>query len=78
MKEKNRKIYFLDETCINAGHTKSKVWIDQTVKSARQAFFSGLSTGLRNPAGKRKRMIIGVTHIDNEAGFVDNGLLVFE
>ena len=76
MREENRKIHFLDETCINPDHTKSKVWIDQTVKSAKQAFLSGLSTGLRNHARKGKRMII--THIGSEAGFVGDGLLVFE
>ncbi|CAH1957897.1 unnamed protein product [Acanthoscelides obtectus] len=36
-----RKIYYLDETWVNAGHTQGKVW----------AFLDGLSTGLKNPAG---------------------------
>lgn len=50
----NRKIYYLDETWVNSGHTKAHVWVDETIKSSRQAFFSGLSTGLKNPAGKRR------------------------
>lgn len=51
-REQNRKIYYLDETWVNAGHTTSKVWIDETVTSSRQAFLDGLSTGLKNPSGK--------------------------
>ncbi|XP_072377939.1 uncharacterized protein [Diabrotica undecimpunctata] len=49
-REENRKIYYLDETWVNAGHTKSHVWVDETVKSSRQAFLSGL----KNPSGKGK------------------------
>lgn len=48
----NRKIYYLDETWINAGHSKSKVWVDASITSARRAFLDGLSTGLKNPSGK--------------------------
>lgn len=36
----------------------------------------GLSTGLKNPSGKGKRLII--THIGNENGFLEGGLWVFE
>ena len=71
-----RKIYYLDETWVNAGHTKSKVWQDTTIKSAKDAFLQGLSTGLKNPTGKGKRLI--VLHIGSDTGFVPNGLLVFE
>lgn len=46
-----RKIYYLDETWINAGHTKPKVWIDTSISSSRQAFLDGLSIGLKNPSG---------------------------
>lgn len=38
-----RKIYYLDETWVNAGHTKSKVWKDKSVTSASDAFLKGLS-----------------------------------
>lgn len=51
-RNENRKIYFLDETWVNAGHTKSKIWVDNSVTSSRQAFLDGLSTGLKNPSGK--------------------------
>ena len=51
-RDQNRKIYYLDETWVNAGHTTSKVWVDETVTSSRRAFLDGLSIGLKNPAGK--------------------------
>jgi hypothetical protein len=63
LRQENRKMYYLDETWINAGHTKKKVWVDQTVTSSRQAFLDGLSTGPKNPSGKGKRLII--VHIGN-------------
>jgi hypothetical protein len=44
--------------CANSGHTITKIWTDQTVKSSKQAFLEGLSTGLKNPSGKRKRLIV--------------------
>lgn len=69
-------IYYLDETWINAGHTVNKVWKDSSVLTARQAFVEGLSTGLKDPSGKGKRLI--VTHIGSDEGFVKDGLLLFE
>ncbi|CAG4975944.1 unnamed protein product [Colias eurytheme] len=56
--------------------TQSRAWEDTTVKSSRDAFINGLTTGLKNPSGKGKRLII--THIGSEDGFVDGGLHVFE
>lgn len=76
LRAEGRKIYFMDETWVNAGHTVSKVWKDTSVKSAKQAFLSGLSTGLPSPSGKGKRLII--THIGSDSGFVDGGLDIFE
>ncbi|GJQ86074.1 hypothetical protein Trydic_g10044 [Trypoxylus dichotomus] len=55
---------------------KQKVWIDGNVKSRRQAFNEGLTTGLRNSAGKGRRFII--LRIGSEAGFVKNRLLLFK
>lgn len=72
----NREVFYLDETWINAGHTTSYVWVDETVEHKRQAFVEGLSTGLKNPSGKGKRFII--THIGSDKGFVKEGLLLFE
>ncbi|XP_074035663.1 uncharacterized protein [Leptinotarsa decemlineata] len=66
----------MDETWVNAGHTTPKVWVDETVTSSRRAFLDGLSTGLTNPSGKGKRLII--CHIGNENGFVAEGLWCFE
>lgn len=75
-REQGKPIYYLDETWINEGLTKSKVWQDQTISSAKEAFLKGLTTGLKNPSGKGKRLI--VVHIGNEHGFVNDGLWVFE
>lgn len=75
-REEGRSIYYLDETWVNAGHTTTKVWKDETIKSGRHAFLTGLSSGLKNPSGKGKRLI--VLHIGNEHGFVEDRLLLFE
>lgn len=75
LREQNRKIYFTDETWLNEGHTRDKVWMDPAILTPRQAFNEGLSTGLRAPSGKGKRLII--THIGSSTGFVDGGLLCF-
>lgn len=71
-----RPIFYLDETWLNEGHTKEKVWVDASITTARQAFVQGLSTGLKNPSGKGRRLII--LHIGSELGFVEEGLLLFE
>lgn len=72
----NKTIYFLDETWVNAGHVKSKAWLDTTIKNKKHAFQDGLSTGPRVPTGKGKRSI--VLHISSDKGFVEGGLLDFE
>lgn len=58
------------------GHTVGKVWEDTTVKSSKQAFLDGLSTGAKNPVSKGHRLI--VLHIGSEKGFVGESKLVFE
>ncbi|KAM7295700.1 uncharacterized protein ISCGN_020973 [Ixodes scapularis] len=68
----HRKIFYLGEASMTAGHTVSKVWIDTTVASYNDAFMHGFSTGLKPPSGKGQRLI--VTHIGSEDGFV-NGCL---
>lgn len=76
IRKSGQKIYYTDETWINAGHTVSKVWTDTTVKSAKQAFRDGLTSGLKNPSGKGKRLI--VVHIGSDTGFVEDAELLFE
>lgn len=71
-----KKIFFMDETWVNEGHTVQKVWQDLSVTNSRQAVLEGLSPGLKSPSGKGRRLII--THIGSETGFLDNGLLLFE
>ena len=59
---------------MNAGHSVSKVWEDLTVCSIKQAFLKGLSTGLKAPTGKGKRLIL--VHIGSETGFVEGAQLI--
>ncbi|RVE50533.1 hypothetical protein evm_004862, partial [Chilo suppressalis] len=66
--EEGRPIYYLDETWVNAGHTVSKTWEDTTVKSVKQDFLEGLSTGAKNSTSEGNRLI--VVHIGNEKGFL--------
>lgn len=75
-RSEGRTIYYLDETWVNAGDCTSKVWMDKTIKSHRDAFLKGLTTGPKNPTGKGKRLI--VAHIGSAEGFVHGGLLCFE
>ncbi|XP_023937205.1 uncharacterized protein LOC112045306 isoform X2 [Bicyclus anynana] len=74
-RKQNRKIYYTDETWLNEGHTSNYVWNDLDIKSSRQAFLNGLSTGLKNPQ-KGKRLII--THIGSSEGFLEGGQWIFE
>ncbi|KAE9521639.1 hypothetical protein AGLY_017935 [Aphis glycines] len=71
-REEGRHLYYLDETWVNAGDYTSKTWVEKTIKSPRDAFFQGLTTGSQNPSGKGKRLI--VLHIGSEDGFVPGGL----
>ncbi|CAH1971032.1 unnamed protein product [Acanthoscelides obtectus] len=74
-RRQSRKIYYLDETWVNAGHTVKKTWIDKNVVRNRQASIEGLSTGLRGPSGKGQRLI--VTHIGSDSGFLEECDLIF-
>ncbi|CAH2088520.1 unnamed protein product [Euphydryas editha] len=49
IREENRRIFYTDETWVNAVHTVGKAWVDTTVKSAKQAFKEGLSKGAKDP-----------------------------
>ncbi|KAJ8917932.1 hypothetical protein NQ315_002627 [Exocentrus adspersus] len=75
-REEGRNIYYLDETWVNEGYAVTKVWQNKNVKSSRQAFLDGFSTGFKAPSGKGRRLI--VTHIGSASGFVDGGMLLFE
>lgn len=76
LRNKNTKIYYLDETWLNEGYTVGKIWQDNDITSSRQAFLDGLSTGITPSSGKGKRLII--THIGSIDGFLKGGLLAFQ
>ena len=75
-REARKKIIYTVETWVNLGHVSSKSWQDITVKSARDAFLKGLSTGLKNPSGKGERLL--VTHAGGDNEFVPNAELIFK
>jgi hypothetical protein len=45
-REYARATNHLDKATVNAGHTSTKIWTNQTAKSTRKAFLEGLYTGL--------------------------------
>lgn len=65
LKNDFNKIVFLDETWINAGHTVTKSWTDETLMSSR-----------KEPTGKGERLII--VHAGTTQGFVLNAQLIFK
>ncbi|KAH7961335.1 hypothetical protein HPB52_007940 [Rhipicephalus sanguineus] len=72
-----RNIFYLEETWVTAGRTRSIVWTDTVVQERGRLFAraNGLTTGLKQPSGKGQRLI--ATHIGSEDGFVDDCLDVF-
>lgn len=68
--------YLLDETRVNAGYNKSKIWVENSVSSSTQAFLDGLSSGLKHLSEKGNRLIN--CSIGSEDGFVSGGLWAFE
>ena len=65
IKEKIEDIVWLDETWLNAGHTVSKGWTDDST-----------SGSMAVPIGKGSRIII--LHSGTSSGFVPNSLLEFK
>ncbi|XP_075730481.1 uncharacterized protein LOC119185563 [Rhipicephalus microplus] len=68
-------ICYLDETWVNAGHTKDKVWEDANITTREEAFRQGLTTGLRASSGKGGRLIL--LHAGCEDGFLNSACLLF-
>ncbi|XP_076301715.1 uncharacterized protein LOC143219723 [Lasioglossum baleicum] len=69
-------IYYLDETWINAGDCKRRLWVDTSVSCPRNAEERGLSIGIPAPTGRGKRLII--LHVGSADGFVPGAHLCFE
>ncbi|XP_049771433.1 uncharacterized protein LOC126144186 [Schistocerca cancellata] len=76
LRDEGRPIYYLDDTWVSAGHTRSYVWVDDIINSSKQAFLSALSTGSKGPSCKGKCLIIA--HIGSKAGFVEVCVWTFE
>jgi hypothetical protein len=63
-REEGRCIVYTDETYIHSSHTRSNDWIDDK------------NLALKKPINKGQRLII--LHAGGEAGFINNGLLMFK
>jgi hypothetical protein len=63
-KAEGRPIFFTDESYIHTSHLSKYSWND------------GSSKGIRAPVSKGRRLIM--VHAGSEAGFVNNGLLLFK
>lgn len=70
--EEGRTLYYLDETWCNAGDCSPKEWVDNSIKSNRDAYQRELTIGAKKPTGKGIRLI--VIHIGSRNSFVDGGL----
>ncbi|XP_054287688.1 uncharacterized protein LOC129003422 [Macrosteles quadrilineatus] len=74
-RKEKRNIVFMDETWVNVGQATSKIWKDQTIKTPKDAFLAGLTTGLKDPTQRGPRFVI--VHAGGENGFVEGAQLVF-
>ncbi|XP_072142807.1 uncharacterized protein [Dermacentor andersoni] len=75
LRTQKQHIYYLDETSVNAGHTKEKVWKDVTVVTREDSFLEGLTKGLYAPNDKGGRLIL--LHAGSEDGSINCACLVF-
>lgn len=64
LKAKPEEIVWVDETWVNAGHTRQRAWTDDTVQGT-----------MKTPVGKGSRLIL--LHAGTANGFVPNALLLF-
>jgi len=71
----DKYVVFLDETWVNVGHKTNKVWVDSTIKTPKDAYMAGFTTGLKDPTERGPRFVI--THAGGENGFVKEAKLVF-
>jgi hypothetical protein len=74
-RNEQRKIFYTDESYVNAGLAPSKILHDTSIKTAKEAFDKGLTTGMKRPNGKGKRIIM--IHIGSDEGFVEDAELVW-
>ena len=75
MRNEGRNIVYSDESWINLGHTVGREWQDTTIRTAKDAFRSGLSCGLKAPTGRGPRFAL--VHAGGDNGFVPGAKLVF-
>ncbi|XP_026670214.1 uncharacterized protein LOC113464471 [Ceratina calcarata] len=75
-RSEGRPIYYLDKTWINSGDCHKRIWHNTTITCPTNAAQRGLSTGIPEPSGKGKRLIIG--HVGSSDGFLGGALLCFQ
>ncbi|KAE8740517.1 hypothetical protein FOCC_FOCC013962 [Frankliniella occidentalis] len=69
-------IIYLDESYVNQRHTTTCTWYDTGIKSGRDAFLNGLTTGPKTKTGKGGRFVL--LHAGGAKGFVPGAKLVFK
>ncbi len=75
-REEGKRIYYLDESYVNAGHTVRKNWFDTKIITARQSWLQRKSTGNPRTIGRGRRIIIAA--VMNEDGIVPGTELIWE
>ncbi len=76
LREEGRKVFYLDESFVNAGICPSRLLTDCKIRSARQAFLEGKVCSQPKTVGKGRRLIIAaVMSVD---GLVEGTELIWE
>lgn len=74
-RRQGKNIVYMDESWVNVGQATTKIWKDTTIKSPKDAYMAGLTTGLKDPTQRGPRFVI--VHAGGKNGFVDGAQLVF-
>lgn len=74
-RQQGKTIIYMDETWVNVGEASSRIWKDQNIKTPKDAFLAGLTTGLKDPTQRGPRFVI--VHAGSKHGFVEKAQLVF-
>ncbi|XP_075210547.1 uncharacterized protein LOC142317893 [Lycorma delicatula] len=73
-REEGRKIVYLDETWMHVSHTCNKLWKGVMIKTPKDAFLAGLSSGLKTVS---KGPLFVVANAGSDEGFLEGRDLVF-
>lgn len=74
-RQENYNIVYLDESWVNIGHSVQREWVDKSIKSHRDAYIRGLTTGLKAPTSRGPRFVL--LHAGGTHGFINGAELTF-